>query len=124
MNIPSDGNCLFGATGRGNTFGAEISAAEHDGQVKAAVVKARKITVAESTNIADNMRTQAVFKMGEDGTFTAGIVEALRDAVQKVGLGGGNPTSKRLFAELKQAFDGQDLNSVVETKQARGNLQR
>jgi len=119
VNIPSDGNCLFGATGRGMKFGKILSGCQHDGEVKALVDQARKVTVNESSDIATDFRLRAVMNLQEE-KYTARVVAELKHAIETASGGGGNPTSKTIVAQLRAAFKDKDLMKAAETKQAIG----
>jgi len=118
VNIPSDGNCLFGATARGLQIGGKLAECKHDGEVRNCVTEARKVAVDKSTELAFDKRVAAVMHLQTDPKYAPSITAEIRHAIESASTGGGNPTSKRLLAELKAAFPGKDLHAVAESKQA------
>jgi hypothetical protein len=82
VTIPSDGNCLFGAAGRGMKFGKQLSECQHDGEVKKHVDLARRINSEESSTIATDYRLQAVMRLQGDEKYAGRVGLELKHAVQ------------------------------------------
>jgi len=118
VRIPSDGNCLFGATGRGMKYAKTLTGCKHDGDVKKVVEEARKITKETSTTIATEERLKAVMHLRTDTKYRATIIAEVKHAVETASLGKGNPTSKTILNRMKHTFPGKDLMKAAETKDA------
>uniref|UniRef100_A0A7S0DRE7 OTU domain-containing protein n=1 Tax=Amorphochlora amoebiformis TaxID=1561963 RepID=A0A7S0DRE7_9EUKA len=120
VKIPSDGNCLFAATGRGMRFAEKLAECKHNGEIKSLVAEARRVSNKDSSEIATDQRLQAVMHIQNDAKYAPKVANELKHAVQTVQRSGGNPTSKTIVQQLKAVFQGQDLMTVSGSSAAVG----
>mmetsp|Transcript_17150 Transcript_17150/g.27410 ORF Transcript_17150/g.27410 Transcript_17150/m.27410 type:complete len:836 (+) Transcript_17150:58-2565(+) len=118
VKIPNDGNCLFGASSRGAHFGKAFSECKHDGEIQDVVAKIRNLSQEKTAEMAMNKRIEAVMHLQTDPKYARSISAEVKHAIQTASAGGGNPTSKTLFAQMKAMFPGKDLLEAADTQQA------